>query len=483
MGLTVTPLPLHASMKVKYCKFGMVLAAAQPRQPTPALRRCARRTASVRRVRRLLAAATQSSDDGVQQVTWVARDGTELEVLQLRAPAGGAARRPPVVLLHGLFRAAWYWRDSLMPCLADAGHDCYALSLRGQGGSALRGSNTSADTQDSNSDESSGEELFPQGVPLAVNLMDIAAFIEDANFEVPPVLVGHSLGGMFVQEYLHTLHRQAKLQQQLGQLEQLGQGDKQQQQHRATQHQAPTPTLPTPGVEELTSQALVVPPLSGAVLLASACAGTVMSFGRFIADVGLREFLYQMYIVSTSAHLNDLATARYCWWGEDMPEAEAVEHLAKIRTASRKLPYVTKEVAAWRPLPPPPDERAALLPPVLSLGGGADRIIRPYQVAAASSYWGADVIVLPGVTHDVLLGPQAAGVAQHVLSWLQGLANKSAAVGPPPQPWPAAGPADEPTCTGSSSGDGGNTAAAAAAQAAAAAAAADVTGMPQLGGL
>jgi hypothetical protein len=41
------------------------------------------------------------------------------------------------------------------------------------------------------------------------------------------------------------------------------------------------------------------------------------------------------------------------------------------------------------------------------------------QVAAAHGYWGATVVILPGVTHDLLLGPQAAGVAQQVLSWLQ----------------------------------------------------------------
>ena len=39
------------------------------------------------------------------------------------------------------------------------------------------------------------------------------------------------------------------------------------------------------------------PPLAGAVLLASATAGTVMQFGEFIKDVGLKEFVYQMYLV------------------------------------------------------------------------------------------------------------------------------------------------------------------------------------------
>ena len=72
----------------------------------------------------------------------------------------------------------------MLPALAAAGYECYALSLRGQGGSDLG--------------ESVAEVAAHQGgVPLDVNVGDIAAFV--ATLPAPPVLVGHSLGGMFVQ--------------------------------------------------------------------------------------------------------------------------------------------------------------------------------------------------------------------------------------------------------------------------------------------
>eukprot|EP00775_Hariotina_reticulata_P001700 gene1700-2046_t len=147
-----------------------------------------------------------------------------------------------------------------------------------------------------------------------------------------------------------------------------------------------------------------------------------MSFNRFIADVGLPEFLYQMYIVFSSAHLRDLSTARYCWWQEDMSEEEAAKHFAAIRSSSSIMPYVTREVGAWHP-PPPSAAAQRQLPPVLAVGGAADRIIRPFQVAAAGNHWGASVVILPGVTHDLLLGPQAPAVAQQVLSWLQHISS------------------------------------------------------------
>lgn len=89
-----------------------------------------------------------------------------------------------MVLIHGLFRAAWCWEEALLPALAAAGHDTYALSLRGQGGSDI-GGDVAATA------EAAG------GVPLAVNVADIAAFV--GQLGSPAVLVGHSLGGMFVQ--------------------------------------------------------------------------------------------------------------------------------------------------------------------------------------------------------------------------------------------------------------------------------------------
>jgi hypothetical protein len=41
------------------------------------------------------------------------------------------------------------------------------------------------------------------------------------------------------------------------------------------------------------------------------------------------------------------------------------------------------------------------------------------QVSAAREYWGADVVLMDGVTHDMLLGPQASAVSEQLLTWLQ----------------------------------------------------------------
>ena len=86
-----------------------------------------------------------------------------------------------------------------------------------------------------------------------------------------------------------------------------------------------------------------------------------------------------------------------------------------MQASSKVCPYITAEVSRWHPAPP---EDPKPLPPTLALGGAEDKVIRPFQVSAAAERWGAKVVVLEGVTHDVMLGPQAELVTSHLLSWL-----------------------------------------------------------------
>jgi hypothetical protein len=86
-----------------------------------------------------------------------------------------------------------------------------------------------------------------------------------------------------------------------------------------------------------------------------------------------------------------------------------------MQSSSKVCPYITAEVSGWHPSPP---ENPNPLPPTLALGGAEDKVIRPFQVAAAADRWGAKVVVLEGVTHDVMLGPQGELVASKLLSWL-----------------------------------------------------------------
>ena len=93
--------------------------------------------------------------------------------------------KPPLLFVHGAFAGGWMWTETIMPTLARAGYPCYALSLRGHGGSAGR------------------EEI---------NWHSVADYVDDVKAVVDwlgasPVLIGHSMGGFIVQKYLE--HRPA----------------------------------------------------------------------------------------------------------------------------------------------------------------------------------------------------------------------------------------------------------------------------------
>jgi len=93
-----------------------------------------------------------------------------------RAPAVDDGR-PPLLFVHGLGHGAWCW-EHWLAAAADAGYPAYAVSLRGHGGSPGR--------------------LRPARLGQYVD--DVVATAE--SLPRPPVLVGHSMGGLVVQQTL-----------------------------------------------------------------------------------------------------------------------------------------------------------------------------------------------------------------------------------------------------------------------------------------
>jgi len=86
------------------------------------------------------------------------------------------AARPGILLVHGAWHGPWCW-DGFRARLGDHGHDVRAVELRGHDGRRGR--------------------LWHR----------VSAYVDDvaraaAEFPAPPVVVGHSLGGLVVQKYL-----------------------------------------------------------------------------------------------------------------------------------------------------------------------------------------------------------------------------------------------------------------------------------------
>jgi pimeloyl-ACP methyl ester carboxylesterase len=104
----------------------------------------------------------------------------QLEVIT-RTPEG-KARPTPLLFVHGAYGGAWLWDEHFLPYFAERGWVAHALSMRGHAGS-------------------DGSESVRYA-----RLRNYVADVEQVadGLPAPPVLIGHSLGGMVVQ---HCLHR------------------------------------------------------------------------------------------------------------------------------------------------------------------------------------------------------------------------------------------------------------------------------------
>ena len=91
--------------------------------------------------------------------------------------------KPPLLFVHGALQGAWCWEDHWLPAAAERGWPAYAVSLRGHGNSPGR------------------QRLKHWGLRHYVADVLHAA----GKLPSPPVLIGHSMGGMIVQRCLTKL--------------------------------------------------------------------------------------------------------------------------------------------------------------------------------------------------------------------------------------------------------------------------------------
>jgi pimeloyl-ACP methyl ester carboxylesterase len=108
------------------------------------------------------------------------RPGDPALEIHERQPAGDTGQLP-LLFVHGLGHGAWCW-ENWLGAAADAGHPAYAVSLRGHAGSSGR----------------------LRTARLSQYVDDVVAAAE--SLSRPPVLIGHSMGGLVV---LQTIARYA----------------------------------------------------------------------------------------------------------------------------------------------------------------------------------------------------------------------------------------------------------------------------------
>ena len=101
-----------------------------------------------------------------------------LELIEARPPQ--KAFPHPLLFIHPIGHAAWYWQENFLPYFAAQGFHCCAMSLRGHG-------------------ESEGKANL-RWTSIKSYLADIENTI--GRLPASPVLIGDSLGGMLVRKFL-----------------------------------------------------------------------------------------------------------------------------------------------------------------------------------------------------------------------------------------------------------------------------------------
>lgn len=101
--------------------------------------------------------------------------------IQLSSSKSGKTR-PKIVFVHGICVGAWVWDEFFLPYFAEHGFEAHALSLRGHG--------------------KSGGAAGLMGWSLDDYANDLDEVVK--SLEGPVVVVGHSLGGAVVQNWLRA---------------------------------------------------------------------------------------------------------------------------------------------------------------------------------------------------------------------------------------------------------------------------------------
>ncbi len=256
-------------------------------------------------------------------------------------------RMPPVLFVHGSMHGAWCWKN-FMGYFSQQEIFCKALSLRGHGNSE------------------GGRQL---------HRWQLSDYVEDVHntintFDRPPVIVGHSLGGMVVQKYMEK-------------------------------H----------GCENI----------SATVLLSCSAFGlfkTVLRISR-IATPSFCKALFSKALLlnrlfsknnNKLAMIADAQSLKRAFFSDGFNENEAMQHYQHIQTESISA---IMGLVLFKKINPD-----SITVPIAAMVGSEDRVVKPCEVQKSARYLKSDYFLITGNAHDLMLDSQWKKSAQCITTWI-----------------------------------------------------------------
>ncbi len=250
--------------------------------------------------------------------------------------AGEPSRRPTLLFVHGAFCGGWVWLEHFLPFFAELGWRCIAVSLRGHG-------------------KSPGKKQLDR-FGIADYVADVASAA--TGLDQPPVVVGHSMGGVVAQHYV--------------------------QKHAA----------------------------SGLALLSPASLAGLS--GSFL-HMSLRHpdlLMALSRVQSRDMTAADFETICRGLFSEDFPDDLALRYLPQFQRESLRANLELMVPQAFFLM-----GRPRL--PALVVGGANDCFIPYTDLMLSSLFWGAESRVLDGVPHAMMLDGSWRRPAEIMAEWLQ----------------------------------------------------------------
>ncbi|KAM7516302.1 hypothetical protein LguiA_005885 [Lonicera macranthoides] len=267
---------------------------------------------------------------------------------------------PPLVFIHGSFHSAWCWAEHWLPFFSQHGFDCYALSLLGQG----------------ESDAPAGSVAGT----LQTHAGDVADFIRK-EIRLPPVLLGHSFGGLIVQYYIANVKDRL-----------------------------------------LSETESSLPDLAGAVLICSVPpSGNSGVVWRYLFSKPVAAFKVTRSLAA-KAFQTSLPLCKETFFSAVM-EDHLVQRYQSLMTQSSRMPlFDLRKLNASLPVPLPRKSSIS----VLVLGAKDDFIVDEEGLNETGRFYGVPPVCVEGVAHDMMLDYSWEKGAKVILSWLNRLNREDA---------------------------------------------------------
>jgi len=244
----------------------------------------------------------------------------------------------PLLFVHGSFSDARVWDENFLPYFARRGYAAHAVSLRGHG-------------------RSEGHQHLHTW-RLSDYVADLTQAV--ATLPAPPVLIGHSMGGMVLQKYLET-------------------------------H----------------------PEIPGAVLMASVPPQGLLPSNLHMAM--RHPFLFQQMALFSllGPSFGSPEMMRRLLFSQDMPLTKLREYFDYIQAESQ---VVSLDMMGINPLRLKPDQ---LRLPILVQGAQHDVFISPAMVRETARFYRTEAQIIPNMAHAMMLELNWQEAADALLSWLE----------------------------------------------------------------